>query len=111
MYSVDDHHIIKSSEFKDIEALFSSLGDIPPHGPLLLLWAAVNQLAPSCSPRSQAMVRKCGNQALELKVFPYINACLKMEPFCGTTVSNLVRFQNSVEALVTQSLSVCFHLY
>lgn len=81
-----DHHIIKSSKFNDLDFVFTTLGDIPPHGPLALVWSALHQMALSDDPKSQVIVKKCGNKSLELRVFPYITACLQMEPFCGKNV-------------------------
>ena len=75
--------------FAKLDNLMQSLGDIPPHGPLLLTWSLLHQLLMTSEQDgvgSLAVVKRCGNASLQLKVFQYLSICLSMEPFCGDTV-------------------------
>ena len=78
--------------FSKLDNLMQSLGDIPPHGPLLLTWSLLHQLLVTSQQDgvgSVGVVKRCGNASLQLKVFQYLSACLSMEPFSGNTVSRL----------------------
>jgi hypothetical protein len=77
------------------------LGDIPEHGPLLLMWAAVCQLhsesvvAGNAATSGQMLARKLGSRALQLRVFEYLTSQLSAEPFNGKTVSSTFSGLNS----------------
>ena len=92
IFSASDHHVIRHKMFAKLDNLMQSLGDIPPHGPLLLTWSLLHQLLVTSQQDgvgSVGVVKRCGNASLQLKVFQYLSACLSMEPFSGNTVSRL----------------------
>ena len=65
--------------------MISTLGDSPHHGPVLLAWATLKQVL--SGEESALAARKLGNKALNLRVFQYLTANLKAEPFNGNSVS------------------------
>ncbi|KAI0231260.1 Nucleoporin NUP188-like protein [Lamellibrachia satsuma] len=80
--SLTDHHVFKSKDFSSLNKLLSALGDNACHGPLLLMWSAVQQL---WDPHATTVIKKLGNKAMELRVFTYLKTHLEQDPFSGKT--------------------------
>ena len=68
---------------QEVTAVLSTLGDLEPHGPVLLAWTLLRQLN---DPDDAALTSRLGNTALQLNVFRYLTTLLETEPFNGQTV-------------------------